>query len=49
MMALIESLSEKQLLAPEYFSWTNKYPLTTYLAPNTCSHYRWAVRHIRRW
>lgn len=49
MMALIDSLSEKQLLAPGYFSWTNEYPLTTYLGPNTCSHYRWAIRHIRRW
>jgi hypothetical protein len=48
-MKLIASLSEEQLLTPGYFGWTRDNPLTTYLAPNTCSHYRWAIRHIRRW
>ena len=49
MMALAASLSEKQLLTPGYFEWTRKNPLTTYLSPNLGSHYRWAIRHIRRW
>jgi hypothetical protein len=49
MLALIESLSEKQLLTPGYFAWTRTNPLTTYLSPNLGSHYRWAIRHIRRW
>jgi hypothetical protein len=49
LMKLINSLSEKELLSPGHFAWCRKNPLTTYLAPNTCSHYRWAIRHIRRW
>jgi len=49
MMQLIESLSDEQLLTPGYFGWTRWNPLTTYLGPNTCSHYRWAIRHIQRW
>jgi hypothetical protein len=48
-MGLIDSLSGKQLLTPGYFKWARDNPLTTYLGPNTCSHYRWAIRHIRRW
>jgi len=49
MMALAGSLTEKQLLTPGYFAWTRKNPLTSYLSPNLGSHYRWAIRHIRRW
>jgi len=49
MIKLIASLSERQLLTPGYFVWARDNPLTTYFAPNTCSHYRWANRHIRRW
>ncbi len=48
-MTLIKTLSEEQLLKPGYFSWTTKYPLTTYLHPNTSGHYRWAIKHIKRW
>jgi uncharacterized protein (TIGR03083 family) len=49
MLALVEALSEEQLLTPGYFAWTRTNPLTTYLSPNLGSHYRWAIRHIRRW
>lgn len=48
-MSLIRKLSDEQLLKPGYFSWTTKYPLTTYLHPNTSGHYRWAIKHIKRW
>lgn len=41
--------SEPDLLTPGRFDWTGKYPLTTYLAPNTCSHYRFAIKILRRW
>jgi hypothetical protein len=48
-MGIIEKLSEQELLMPGYFSWTTKYPLTTYLHPNTSGHYRWAIKHIKHW
>jgi hypothetical protein len=48
-LALTRSLSQRQLLAPGAFAWTKKHPLTTYLGANTCSHYRSAIRILRRW
>lgn len=47
--ALAERLSESQLLEPGSFAWTGKYPLTTYLGPNTCSHYRFGIKVMKRW
>ncbi len=47
--SLIQQLSEEELLVPGHFAWTGKYPLTTYLAPNTCSHYRFAFKVLKRW
>jgi hypothetical protein len=44
-----EALSAEQLLAPGHFRWTGKHPLATYLGPNTASHYRFAMKVIRRW
>jgi len=46
---LVESLSPEQLLMPGQFEWTGKHPLTTYLGPNTASHYRFAIKAIKRW
>jgi hypothetical protein len=46
---LIRGLSQEELLTPGHFAWTGKYPLTTYLAPNTCSHYRFATKILKRW
>jgi hypothetical protein len=48
-LGLVERLSPESLLTPGYFAWTGKYPLTTYLAPNTASHYRFAIKVIKRW
>jgi hypothetical protein len=48
-LELVNELSERRLLAPGYFSWTGKNPLTTYLGANTASHYRFAIKVIRRW
>lgn len=48
-LELTRSLSESELLSPGHFGWTGKYPLTTYLAPNTCSHYRTATKILQRW
>lgn len=48
-LALVWQLSPEELLIPGHFAWTGKYPLTTYLAPNTGSHYRFATRVLKRW
>jgi len=37
------------LLVPGQFAWTGRSTLATYLAANTASHYRFAVRVLRRW
>ncbi|HEX6187394.1 MAG TPA: ClbS/DfsB family four-helix bundle protein [Pyrinomonadaceae bacterium] len=48
-LEIIEALSPEQLLTPGHFRWTGKNPLATYLAPNTASHYRFALKVIERW
>jgi hypothetical protein len=48
-LSLAECLTEEQLLTPGHFPWTRKHPLTGYLAPNTCMHYRTASRILKRW
>jgi hypothetical protein len=48
-LKLIEGLPPTSVLMPGHFKWTGKYPLTTYLGPNTASHYRFAIKVIRRW
>lgn len=42
-LALVEESSPEGLLTPGHFEWTGKHPLTTYLGPNTASHYRFAI------
>jgi len=46
---MVEGLSAEELLVPGRFEWTGKHALATYLAPNTASHYRFAIRVIKRW
>lgn len=48
-VALVEGLSEGELLEPGHFSWTGSNPLTTYLGPNTASHYRFGSKVVKRW
>lgn len=48
-VALAERLSEKELLEPGHFPWTGRKPLTTYLGPNTASHYRFGIKVLKRW
>ncbi len=48
-LKLVESLSGPELLAPGRFAWTGKHSLATYLGPNSASHYRFALKVIRRW
>ncbi len=46
---LVKRLPEAKLLMPGAFQWTGEHPLTSYVAPNTCSHYRFATRILKRW
>jgi hypothetical protein len=48
-LQVIEALSPEQLLAPGHFEWTGRHSLATYLGPNTASHYRFAIKVIKRW
>jgi len=48
-VALVEELSEDELLQSGHFAWTGEKHLTTYLGPNTASHYRFAIKVLKRW
>ena len=44
----VSGLSETQLLNAGSFSWTKRLPISSYIAPNTTSHYKWAIKKIKR-
>jgi hypothetical protein len=46
---LVERLSEEELLRPGHFAWAGGNALTTYLGPNTASHYRFGTKVLKRW
>jgi hypothetical protein len=46
---LVEGLSPEQVLKAGHFSWTGRNPLATYIGPNTASHYRFAIKVLKRW
>lgn len=46
---IVEALPAVQLLESGHFAWTGKNSLTTYLGANTASHYRFAMKVIKRW
>jgi hypothetical protein len=48
-LELVDALSPDALLRPGHFAWTGPHPLTTYLGPNTVSHYRFASKVLKRW
>jgi hypothetical protein len=48
-LSLARGLSSDDLLTPGRFAWTGKHPLSTYLGPNSCSHYAVATRILKRW
>ena len=39
----------KRLLSPGDFAWAGKLQLSSYLAPCTSSHYRAAMKFLKRW
>jgi hypothetical protein len=48
-MTLIEAIPEGDMFTPGCFSWTGKLTLADYIAGNTCDHYAWASRQVRKW
>jgi hypothetical protein len=46
---IVGSLTPGKLLEPGHYPWTGRNPLATYIGPNTASHYRFAVKVIKRW
>lgn len=46
---IVEALSAAQLLESGHYAWTGRHPLATYIGPNTASHYRFAIKAIKRW
>ncbi|MGD2069412.1 MAG: ClbS/DfsB family four-helix bundle protein [Gemmatimonadota bacterium] len=48
-LEVARDLPAEALLRPGHFEWTGKHPLTTYLGPNTASHYRFAIKVLKRW
>lgn len=48
-LEIVDALTPEQLLMSGHFRWTGNNALATYLAPNTASHYRFALKMIKRW
>jgi len=48
MLDVIQELSEEDLFKPGRYAWTKKNPLSSYVIPNTSSHYRWARTEMRK-
>ena len=48
-LSLAEALSQTRLLKPGQFRWTGTTSLAAYIGANSASHYRFAIRVIRRW
>lgn len=47
-LKFVKNLSETQLLTAGQFAWTKKHAISSYIAPNTTSHYKWAAKKIKR-
>lgn len=47
--ALLQQLSEPELLEAGHFAWTGKNALVTYAGANTASHYRFGLKVLKRW
>lgn len=45
---LVNQLTEKQFVEAGHFPWTGKHAASSYIAPNMVSHYRWAIKKIKK-
>jgi hypothetical protein len=46
-LALVEGMSEQEILEAGHYAWTGGQNLVGFIAANTCRHYRWARNQIR--
>lgn len=46
-LALVEGMSEREILEAGHYAWTGGQNLAGFIAANTSSHYRWARNQIR--
>lgn len=46
-LALVESMTEREIFDAGVYEWTGKSSLLSWIAANTSSHYNWARRNIR--
>ncbi len=49
LLTLVDNASEEELLTPSVHRWTGSSQLATYIAANSSSHYRAAIRFLKRW
>lgn len=47
LMNFVRSLSEKEFMKPNQYSWTGQSTLCGYIGANSFSHYRWAQKKIK--
>ena len=47
--SVLRGLSEAELFQPGHFTWTGKNGLVIYAGANTASHYRFALKVLKRW
>ncbi len=47
-MKVVSELSDKQFSQAGQFAWTGKHAIASYIVPNTVSHYRWAIKKIKK-
>jgi hypothetical protein len=47
-MAAIHAMTEEELYAPNFYPWTGKHTLGTYVNANTAAHYRWGCKLIKK-
>jgi hypothetical protein len=48
MLGVVEGLSQEEIFKPGKYSWTGNNALSSYVIPNTSSHYRWARTEMRK-
>ena len=46
-MTLVYGMTEEEIFSPKVYPWTGDSSLLGFIAANTSSHYRWAIRNIR--
>lgn len=48
-LSVIEVIPEADMFTPGRIAWTGSLTLADYIAGNTCNHYAWANRQVKKW